>query len=97
MQIASETGLSGKGVADVARKAVAFTRHVKEFQDCISSVEKCEKRVLSPLPDLFYWELKLTLQCSGDLRNARVCIWFGAGYFHMRRHANMQRGHKVLR
>jgi delta(3,5)-delta(2,4)-dienoyl-CoA isomerase len=29
---------------DVARKAVAIKRHVEEFQNCISSIEKCEKR-----------------------------------------------------
>lgn len=29
---------------DVARKAVGIKRHVEEFQNCISSVEKCEKR-----------------------------------------------------
>jgi delta(3,5)-delta(2,4)-dienoyl-CoA isomerase len=29
---------------DVARKAVMIKRHVEEFQSCISSVEKCEKR-----------------------------------------------------
>jgi hypothetical protein len=30
---------------DVSRKAVALRRHIQEFQDCISSVEKCEKRM----------------------------------------------------
>lgn len=31
---------------DVARRAQAIKRHVEEFQDCISSTEKCEKRRL---------------------------------------------------
>jgi delta(3,5)-delta(2,4)-dienoyl-CoA isomerase len=36
---------TGKGgVADVARKAVSIKRHIQEFQDCISAVERCEKR-----------------------------------------------------
>jgi delta(3,5)-delta(2,4)-dienoyl-CoA isomerase len=33
------------GVVDVARKAQEIKRHVEEFQACISSVEKCEKRM----------------------------------------------------
>jgi delta(3,5)-delta(2,4)-dienoyl-CoA isomerase len=31
---------------DTARKAVLIRRHVDEFQRCIGSVEKCEKRML---------------------------------------------------
>jgi delta(3,5)-delta(2,4)-dienoyl-CoA isomerase len=30
---------------DVARKAINIRRHVVEFQDCISSIERCEKRM----------------------------------------------------
>ena len=46
---ASEGGLlsdgEGKGVVvDGARKAVKLRRHIAEFQECISAVEKCEKR-----------------------------------------------------
>jgi len=48
VQAASQQGIlqqqEGK-TNDVARKAVAIKRHVQEFQDCISSVEKCEKRM----------------------------------------------------
>ena len=33
-----------KEPVDVARKAQAIKRHVQEFQDCIQSIEKCEKR-----------------------------------------------------
>ena len=29
---------------DPARKAVAIRRHILDFQDCITAVEKCEKR-----------------------------------------------------
>jgi delta(3,5)-delta(2,4)-dienoyl-CoA isomerase len=47
VQAASEQGVLqqqiGKG-NDVARTAVGIRRHVQEFQDCISSIEKCEKR-----------------------------------------------------
>ena len=38
---------------DVARKAVEIKRHVEEFQNCISSVEKCEKREFAP-PNIAY-------------------------------------------
>jgi hypothetical protein len=51
VQAASQQGIlqqqEGK-TADVARKAVGIKRHVEEFQDCISSVEKCEKRKFYP-------------------------------------------------
>jgi Delta3,5-Delta2,4-dienoyl-CoA isomerase len=51
VQAASQEGVlqqqAGK-TQDVARKAVGIKRHVAEFQDCISSVEKCEKRKISP-------------------------------------------------
>ncbi len=48
VQAASQGGVLQQQEADVARKAVAIKRHVREFQDCIASVEKCEKR--TPLP-----------------------------------------------
>lgn len=45
VEAASANGvLARKGPQDVARIAVGIKRHVQEFQDCISSVEKCEKR-----------------------------------------------------
>jgi delta(3,5)-delta(2,4)-dienoyl-CoA isomerase len=45
VQAASQGGILKKEEGrDVARKAVGIKRHVVEFQDCISSVEKCEKR-----------------------------------------------------
>lgn len=40
-----QAGTTPKTV-DVARKAVEIKRHVEEFQNCISSVEKCEKPVI---------------------------------------------------
>jgi delta(3,5)-delta(2,4)-dienoyl-CoA isomerase len=47
VQAASQQGVLQKEAgesSDVARKAVGIKRHVQEFQDCISSIEKCEKR-----------------------------------------------------
>ena len=45
---ASEGGVlsdgEGQGQVDGARKAVKLRRHIAEFQECISAVERCEKR-----------------------------------------------------
>jgi Delta3,5-Delta2,4-dienoyl-CoA isomerase len=52
VQAASQQGVlqqQAPKTEDVARKAVGIKRHVAEFQDCISSVEKCEKRKPSPI------------------------------------------------
>lgn len=50
VQAASAGGaLSGKEDAapmDSARKANGIRRHIVEFQDCITDVERCEKRML---------------------------------------------------
>lgn len=47
VQAASQEGVLKQqaGAADVARVAVGIKRHVQEFQDCVSSIEKCEKRM----------------------------------------------------
>ncbi len=52
VQAASQNGVlaqEGQKSKDVARIAVGIKRHVQEFQDCISSIEKCEKRMDSLL------------------------------------------------
>lgn len=49
VEAASQSGVLAQQAGktnDVARVAVGIKRHVQEFQDCISSVEKCEKREL---------------------------------------------------
>jgi delta(3,5)-delta(2,4)-dienoyl-CoA isomerase len=49
VQAASQSGVlaaEAKKGGDVARKAVGIKRHVQEFQDCVSSIERCEKRML---------------------------------------------------
>jgi len=50
VQAASQDGVLAQqsGESDIARKAQAIKRHVVEFQDCIQSIEKCEKRMFSP-------------------------------------------------
>ena len=48
VEAASQNGIleqANRAGLDPARKAVQIKRHVVEFQDCISSVEKCEKRM----------------------------------------------------
>lgn len=46
MKAASEGGiLNGETGEDVARKAQRIKRHVEEFQGCVGSVERCEKRM----------------------------------------------------
>jgi delta(3,5)-delta(2,4)-dienoyl-CoA isomerase len=50
VQAASQSGILAKEADkgnDVARTAVGIKRHVQEFQDCVSSIEKCEKRMPS--------------------------------------------------
>lgn len=45
VEAASQSGaLADTQETDVARRAVGIKRHVQEFQDCISAVERCEKR-----------------------------------------------------
>jgi Delta3,5-Delta2,4-dienoyl-CoA isomerase len=48
VQAASEEGSFAKK-GDVARLAVAFRRHVHEFQQCVASVERCEKRTFASM------------------------------------------------
>lgn len=47
VEAASQSGILAQSGSegDVARKAVLIKRHVDEFQACISSIEKCEKRM----------------------------------------------------
>ena len=43
-------GGGGGGVRDPARQAVLLRRHIAEFQDCISAMERCEKRTFPTSP-----------------------------------------------
>jgi len=56
VQAASQQGVlkQQEGAADVARVAVGIKRHVQEFQDCVSSIEKCEKPVICVLHGFFF-------------------------------------------
>lgn len=49
VQAASQAGpLTGQSTLDAARTATIHKRHVIEFQECISRIEKCEKRRYHP-------------------------------------------------
>jgi delta(3,5)-delta(2,4)-dienoyl-CoA isomerase len=67
VQAASEGQLTSPTTVDAARKATALRRHVLEFQDCITSLEKCEKPVIAILHGTSYG-LALDLSLSCDIR-----------------------------
>lgn len=70
VEAASQSGVLGKkggAPQDVARKAVGIKRHVAEFQDCISSVEKCEKPVICVLHG-FSFGLGIDISTCADIR-----------------------------
>ncbi|KAI9813668.1 MAG: putative secondary metabolism biosynthetic enzyme [Pycnora praestabilis] len=52
VQAASQSGVlaqNGRKFLDGARKATNIRRHIAEFQDCITALEKCEKPVICVL------------------------------------------------
>jgi Delta3,5-Delta2,4-dienoyl-CoA isomerase len=55
VQVASENGaLKGQEGVDTARAAFKLKRYITEFPDCITAVEKCEKRKTTSGP--CYWQ-----------------------------------------
>ncbi|RKU49446.1 hypothetical protein DL546_007368 [Coniochaeta pulveracea] len=62
----TETLQGGKG-ADVARRAAGIRRHILEFQECISAIEKCEKPVICVLHGISYG-LAVDIACACDVR-----------------------------
>lgn len=70
VQAASQGGVlaqeSGK-TRDVARIAVGIKRHVQEFQDCISSIEKCEKPVICVMHG-YSFGLAIDMSTCADIR-----------------------------
>ncbi|KAL2015621.1 hypothetical protein VTK56DRAFT_5099 [Thermocarpiscus australiensis] len=65
---ASEGGLLApeEGV-DGARKAAKLRRHIAEFQECISAVEKCEKPVICVMHGISIG-LAIDIACCADIR-----------------------------
>ncbi|KFY13647.1 hypothetical protein V492_03122 [Pseudogymnoascus sp. VKM F-4246] len=71
VQAASQGGpLSGEGSEiDIARQSVKLRRHVEEFQDCITAIEKCEKPVIAAIHG-YAFGLAIDLSCCADIRIA---------------------------
>ncbi|KFY45564.1 hypothetical protein V494_00889 [Pseudogymnoascus sp. VKM F-4513 (FW-928)] len=70
VQAASEGMLSGGGSEiDIARQSVKLRRHVEEFQDCITAIEKCEKPVIAAIHG-YAFGLAIDLSCCADIRIA---------------------------
>ncbi|ORY07657.1 ClpP/crotonase-like domain-containing protein [Clohesyomyces aquaticus] len=64
---AASQGMLTRDTADPARAANAIRRHILEFQDCITAVEKCEKPVIAVLHSISYG-LALDLSLACDIR-----------------------------
>lgn len=62
-----DSTLSSDSNLDPARKAVHLRRHVLEFQDCISAVERCEKPVIVAMHG-FSLGLAIDLSTAADVR-----------------------------
>lgn len=69
VKAASEGTLSGGDGADRdgARRAADLRRHIVEFQDCISAVERCEKPVICAIHG-FAFGLGIDLSATTDVR-----------------------------
>lgn len=67
VKAASQGLLSGESKVDPARKAVHLRRHVADFQDCITAVERCEKPVIVAMHG-FSLGLAIDLSTAADIR-----------------------------
>ncbi|KAK2786083.1 hypothetical protein FQN53_006992 [Emmonsiellopsis sp. PD_33] len=71
------TPSSSSTPTDPARKAFALRRHVADFQDCVSAIERCEKPVIIILHGISYG-LAIDLATAADVRlasaDARMCV-----------------------
>jgi Delta3,5-Delta2,4-dienoyl-CoA isomerase len=69
VQAASEGGPLSKrdDDPDPARKAVALRRHIQEFQDCVSEIERCEKPVIVVMHGIAYG-LAIDMSTACDIR-----------------------------
>lgn len=66
VKAASQGTLFEEGT-DSARKAVGLRRHIEEFQDCITAVERCEKPVIVAMHG-FSLGLAIDLSTAADVR-----------------------------
>ncbi|EEQ91494.1 hypothetical protein RJZ56_003234 [Blastomyces dermatitidis] len=79
VKAAAEGLLSGpdKSTTDPARTAAKLRRHVADFQDCITAIERCEKPVIIILHGISYG-LAVDLACAADVRlcsaDSKICV-----------------------
>lgn len=65
---AAEGGIIlGGGNVDAARKATRLRRHVQEYQDAVSAIEKCEKPVIAVMHGISYG-LAIDMTTCCDIR-----------------------------
>lgn len=64
---AASQGLLGPKSTDPARVATQLRRHIDEFQDCVSSIERCEKPVIVAMHGIAYG-LAIDLSVAADIR-----------------------------
>ncbi|KAH8811850.1 ClpP/crotonase-like domain-containing protein [Xylogone sp. PMI_703] len=57
----------GNSPLDTARKAAFLRRHIEEFQDCVSAIEKCEKPVICVLHG-YSLGLAIDMSTCADIR-----------------------------
>lgn len=67
VKAASQGLLAQDNATDPARKAVAFRRHVADFQNCITAVERCEKPVVVAMHG-YSLGLAVDLSTAADVR-----------------------------
>lgn len=107
VEFASQQGIlktATDKTSDVARKAVAIKREVEEFQNCIGSVESCEKRMLVFYPPSFlsilnleaFWDsvetqLANNPSCSRHLRPPWNLFRSRPRHIHLRRRPDRKR------
>lgn len=58
---------TSQGPVDPARVAVQLRRHIAEFQDCVSSIERCEKPVIVAIHGIAYG-LAIDMSVAADIR-----------------------------
>src|SRR5436190_2672180 len=63
----SELSNAGKRGGDTARIATKLRRHVAEFQQCVTAIERCEKPVICVMHGVT-WGLGIDLSTCADIR-----------------------------
>ena len=68
VQQASKSGpLAASKADDPARAATSIRRHIREFQDCVSTIEKCEKPVICVMHG-YAFGLAIDISTCADVR-----------------------------